>query len=154
MFSIPRRVIAMVLLAACAGADGATGPQGAQGLAGPTGSPGPQGPQGQPGQQGPSGPQGPAGPVGPVNFFSASGILSGSGGVTVPLPGVLVSARPVLSCYITNQLVQPVAWLKVSDGNPTISGSAICGLVLSGNQWNAVMINAPAFWFYFVAVTW
>ena len=135
MLSVTRCVVAVVFLAACAGADGATGPQGPAGA------------------QGPAGPQGPMGPSGSANFFSASGVLSGTGSVTVPLPGVPVNARPVLSCYITNQLTQPVAWLKVSDGNDTGTANA-CGLVLSNNQWNVVMINGPAFWFYFVSVIW
>lgn len=144
MLSATRWLLAIVLLAACAGADGATGPQG------PAGAQGPQGPQGP---AGPTGPQGPQGPAGSANFFSASGALSGTGSVVVPLPGVPVNARPVLSCYITDDLTQPVAWLKVSDGDET--GTAhICGLVLANNQWSVVMINGPAFWFYFVSVIW
>ena len=130
MLSIARRLIAVVFLAACAGADGAAGPPG------------------------PAGPQGPPGPAGSANFFSSTGVLSGSGSVTVPLPAVPANARPVLSCYITDQITQPVAWLKVSDGRSTSSSTSVCGLVLANNQWNAVMINSPAFWYYFVAVIW
>lgn len=139
MWSTIRRLGVVLLVAACAGADGAAGPQG------------PQGPQGPAGPTGPTGPQGPQGVPGPVNFVSGSGVLSGTGGVTVPLPAIPSNARPVLSCFITSQLTQPVAWLQVSDGN---ENSTICGLVLSNNQWNAVMINAPAFWFYYIVVIW
>jgi len=130
MLDTVRRLSVIVLLAGCAGADGAAGPQG------------PQGPTGQ------------QGPPGPTNFFSATGVLNGSGGATVPLTGVPAGARPSINCYITNQLTQPVAWLQVTDGNPASSGTSVCGLVLSNNQWNAVMINAPPLWFYFVSVVW
>lgn len=142
------RVVAnslLVVLAACAGADGAAGPQGPAGPAGPQGTQGPQGPQGPPGAQGPQG------LPGALNALQSSGLLSVSGGVTVALPQIPASARPVLSCYITNSLTQPVAWLAVSDGN---GDSNVCGLVLSNNQWNAVMINGPSLWFYYLIVTW
>ncbi|NUQ12337.1 MAG: hypothetical protein HUU26_08435 [Gemmatimonadaceae bacterium] len=86
-----------------------------------------------------------------MNFITSSGVLNASGGVTVSLPAVPANARPVLSCFITSQLTQPVAWLQVSDGN---GNSNVCGLVLSNNQWNAVMINGPAFWFYYLVVIW
>jgi len=89
-----------------------------------------------------------------VNFLTASGVLSLSGGVSLPIPSVPSTAKPVLSCYITNSLVQPVAWLPVSDGDPTNSSTSACGLVLSGGQWNAVMINGPSAWFYYMVVIW
>lgn len=107
------------------------------------------------GPEGPAGPQGPPGPPGPTNFYSAAGSLPSSGDIVVPLPGVPAGARPLIACYITNGLTQPVAWLHISDGDPGDGSlNTACGLVLSGNQWTAVLVNAPSFWFYYVAVTW
>jgi hypothetical protein len=123
-------------LIACAGADGATGPQG------------PAGPQG------PQGPAGPAGPSGSLNFFTASGVTDAGGDAAVLLPTTVPStARPILSCYITNTLTQPIPWIQVADGNGAGSGT-ICGLVLSAGRWSVALINAPAVWFYFISVTW
>jgi hypothetical protein len=49
-------VLAMMMLASCAGSEGPEGPPG------PAGPPGPEGPQGPPGEIGPAGPQGEQGP--------------------------------------------------------------------------------------------
>jgi hypothetical protein len=90
-----------------------------------------------------------------VNFVTSSGVLDLNGDVTVQLPQVPANARPVLSCYITNSLAQPVAWLAVSDGDPGDGALAnVCALVLSNNQWNAVMVNGPSLWFYYLVVIW
>lgn len=111
--------------------------------------------KGAEGPAGPQGPQGPPGPPGPTNFYSTAGSLPSSGDIAIPLPGVPSGARPLLACYITDRLSQPVAWLQISDGDPGDGSLNIgCGLVLSGNQWTAVLVNAPSFWFYYVAVTW
>ena len=51
-------LVAVLLLAACAGTEGPQGPPG------PAGPAGPEGPQGPPGEEGPPGPQGETGPAG------------------------------------------------------------------------------------------
>jgi hypothetical protein len=158
MFAVSRLVIAALFITACAGADGAAGPQGPsgqQGAQGPQGPTGPQGPAGPLGPTGPGGPQGPQGVPGPVNFVTSSGVLDTGGDVVVPLPQVPATARPVVSCYITNTLAQPVAWVQISDGDPGDgAGNIACGLVLQNNQWNAVLVNGPSLWFYYLVVIW
>lgn len=145
MHSVARWFTALVLLAACAGADGATGPQG------PAGAQGPQGPTGPSGPQGPTGPQG---PPGPANFSTFAGTTDVNGSAVVVFPAVPTGARPVISCYLTNTLTPPIAWLPVSDGNPD-TGNAICGLVRgTDGQWRGSMIQGPAFWFYYMVVIW
>lgn len=151
------RVVAsslLVVLAACAGADGAAGPQGPAGPAGPQGPQGPQGPAGPIGAQGPQGLPGQQGPPGPVNFSAFAGVTDLNGGAVVTFPAVPTGARPVVSCYLTNSLTAPVAWLPVADGNPD-TGNTICGPVLgSDGQWRVSMIQGPALWFYYIVVIW
>jgi hypothetical protein len=151
MLKTTRRLLAVVFLVGCAGADGAAGPQGP---AGPQGVQGPGGPSGPAGPQGPVGPIGPQGIPGPTNISSFAGILDVNGEASVVFPAVPSSARPVLTCYLTNSLATPVAWLPVSDGNPD-TGSAICGMVLgTDGKWRAAMIQAPGFWFFYMVVIW
>ena len=146
----PNRIFAVVLVSilavtACKGADGAMGPQG---LAGQQGAQGPTGPQG------PQGPQGPVGPPGPANFSTFSGLTDVNGNAAVLFPAVPANARHVLTCYVTNSLTPPVAWLPVSDGNPD-TGSAMCGIVLgTDGQWRAAIIQGPGLWFFYMVVIW
>lgn len=142
MLSTARRLLAIVLLTACAGADGATGPQG------------PAGAQGPPGATGPQGPQGPAGPSGSVNFFSATGQVDGTGSADVFMPASVPSnAKPLIACYVTLSLTPPVSWLVVADGFSTTS--PYCGVTRqSDGTWRLGFRQYPAFWYYSVSVTW
>ena len=106
------------------------------------------------GTTGPTGPQGPQGVPGPVNFVSFTGVTDASGNAGVSFPMVPSAAKPVLTCYITNALTPPVAWLLVSDGKST-TNPTFCGLVLGSNGvWSAGLLSAPAGWFYYMVVIW
>ena len=89
-----------------------------------------------------------------MNFasFTGSTDISGDAGVTFPM--IPSNARPVLTCYITNSLTPPVAWLLVSDGRSTTSPT-FCGLVLGADGvWRAGLIDAPSGWFFYMVAIW
>ena len=121
-------VLALVLLAACAGDEGPMGPAG------------PQGPQGI------QGPPGPAGAPGQGTRATYVATISSGGSAAVLLPtaaGSNINQPPGLACY-TRDPFGASAWLAVAGSESSIG--TYCGLALSGGQWGAVLLRGTPGW--------
>ena len=137
------KLLALLLVSACAGKDGAVGPTG------PAGSQGPQGPQGIQGLPGPAGANGSA------NFYRAFATVGANGSASVALPASAGSSAalppPLMSCYLSTS-TNSGAYVQIAGTSTT--NYPYCGLTFSGGVWNAVTSQAPVGWVAVWIVTW
>jgi hypothetical protein len=83
----------------------------------------------------------------PLAFFGAIAVLAA-------VPALVIGVQLWLTFVETGLVPRFPSAILATGFMLTAFLNLVCGLVLANNQWNAVMINAPAFWFYFVAVIW